>query len=126
MKNNFKKIIAGSYNDVAKREKPIDKDEAILLEEWKSIKDSDIAEITNNERLKILNDAKKAQNNYKKQQTKDFVLNIRTSGDVIDKIKKKSIRVGLNYQTYINAILYQVANDNINFDVFIKKIEQTT
>jgi predicted DNA binding CopG/RHH family protein len=120
-----KKVIAKSYNDVAKNEIPLDKEEKKLLGEWKNMNENDIIDIALDERKKILNDAKKAQNNYKKQNSRDTVLNIRVNSYVMDKIKEKSVSVGLNYQTYINAILHQIANDSINFRIFYKNLKKS-
>jgi predicted DNA binding CopG/RHH family protein len=113
-----KKIIADSYNSVAKKEKPLDDEEKELLEDWKNINHNDIIDIPTKEKKKVLNDFKKAQSNYKKQYGKDVVLNIRVNSGIITKIKEKSVSVGLNYQTYINSILHQIANDNIDFKIF--------
>ena len=82
----------------------LDQEEIDLLNE----EEKDIAETENEEFFD------EAIDNLRNR-TKLF--SIRYNVDVINKIKKKAASYGLNYQTYINLFLYQLANDKINFKI---------
>ena len=85
-----------------------------LDEEEIDLINEDIQEFGENETEKFFDNA---IDNLKSRRNKS--LSIRTNELVIDKIKTIANNNGLNYQTLINMILYQVANGKIDIRLVI-------
>lgn len=102
---------------------PLDDEEKEMLSEWKSIKFEDLKDETKEEfkaRKKELKACLKAQKEYKKDKRKlekSSQITIRCNNEVINKIKQKAGNYGMNYQTYINTFLYQLAQGNLSFEL---------
>jgi predicted DNA binding CopG/RHH family protein len=112
-----KKEYAEDLMDIAFNEIPLDDEERIAFDKWKNVSQDDIVEIPEKEKNQILKDVRKAQRDYKAEFKKNVVLNIRINNGIVEKIKQKALATGLNYQSYINAVLYQIAYDRINIEV---------
>ena len=102
---------------------PLDDEERAMLADWKSIKFEDLKDETKEEfkaRQKEFKACLKAQKEYRKEQKKlrkSKQITIRCNGEVIDKIKQKAADYGMNYQTYINTFLYQLAQGNLSIEL---------
>lgn len=102
---------------------PLDDEEKQMLAEWKSIKFEDLKDETKEEfkaRQKQFKACLKAQKEYRKERKKlekTTQITIRCNNEVINKIKQKADGYGMNYQTYINTFLYQLAQGNLSFEL---------
>lgn len=85
-----------------------------LDEEEIDLMNEDIKEFGKNETERFFDSA---IDNLKSRKNK--LLSIRTNELIIDKIKTIANNNGLNYQTLINMILYQVANGKIDIRLVI-------
>ena len=97
----------------------LDEEEKQMVKEWKNIKVDNLKDET-------VEDFTKRKQDKLKLKTEEFVavkqtkpITINTNINVIDKIKTIANNNGLNYQTLINMILYQVANGKIDIRLVI-------
>lgn len=102
--------------NILKNNKPIDKEEKKEFEVYKKLtlkdfEDDTIEDIKENE--KFIKEFEKAQKKVRKTK----LMTIRTEEYVIDKIKDKAMSYGLNYQTYINIFLKQLADGKFSIQI---------
>lgn len=105
-----KETIAKSYRELTSNVAPLDEEERRILDSWKETTEDNLKN-----RKDLLKTAIKMQKQYKK--SKDKTINLRVNGDILNNIKEISSKFGLNYQSYIGAILTQVANGNIKLEI---------
>lgn len=113
MQNLDKKEVVKILKNIAVNETPLDDEEKKELEDWKNIKESDIELCLADEDKEFANSFKSAQEDYKKSKQ----ITIRIETPTLNKIKNKAANYGLNYQTYINLFLYQLANDKFTIEL---------
>jgi predicted DNA binding CopG/RHH family protein len=106
----LKKAIIVSNKEVLSDFKPLDKEEEEVFKKYEEEKLEDI-ELSDD-----VEEFRKAQNEYKKEQ-KNQTMTLRINSEIREKIKELSKNIGLNYQTFINMILYQIANEKIKVEV---------
>lgn len=112
-------------NDYTKQEKemlkkypkmfePLDEEEKQIMEDVKN----GLYITPKNEEEKKEQYSKIAKSYTKSKETKAITL--RANKNVIEKIRKKADNCGINYQTYINMFLYQLAEGKIKIE-FVNK-----
>jgi predicted DNA binding CopG/RHH family protein len=106
----LKEAIIASNKEVLRNFKPLDKDEKEIFERYKNEKIEDI-EVSDN-----ISEFREAQEKYKKEQ-KSQIMTLRVNNNVREKIKMLAKNIGLNYQTFINVILFQIANESIKIEI---------
>ena len=105
-KSILEKEILKANKDLLTNTKPLDKEEKEILNTYENQTILDMDVYTNKKDLK---DLIKAQQEYKKSKQ----ITIRIQSSVINNIKQKAKSYGLNYQTYINIFLNQLAQDKL-------------
>lgn len=105
---DLKKVIIEANQEILKNYEPLDDEEKKLFEMYKTETVDDI-EFDDN----LLKQAREKQ----KKLNKDSILTIRINNNIKNSIKNIASETGLNYQSYINMILYQIATKKIRVNV---------
>ena len=105
-KNILKKEVLKANKSLSLEVKALDEEERKMLNDYKNNSINDIELLTDKDDLQ---DFIKAQKEYKKSRQ----ITIRVQNNIIDSIKQKAETYGLNYQTYINIFLNQLAKGEL-------------
>ena len=102
--------------DILKYNKPLDKEEKKEFEAYKKLKLEDFEDDTDEdlrEEEEFIKEFEKTQKKFRKTKP----MTIRAEEYVIDRIKNKAMIYGLNYQTYINMFLKQLADGKFTIEI---------
>jgi predicted DNA binding CopG/RHH family protein len=106
-----KKQLANSYRVAHKSITPIDEEEVNMLESWKNTRDNDVSFDD-----KTLKKVLEAQREYKMNYKKNTTITMRINSDMKEKIKLAANEVGLSYQSFLNMVIYRIAEGKLKID----------
>ena len=109
-KEELKKAIVESNIDIAENIVPLDDEEKELFDIYKNSTVDNIEIFDDDESLKSVREAQKELIN-------NSVNTIDIKSSVLNKIKTKAEEQGMDYKTYIDLFLYQLANDKIKITI---------
>ena len=110
-REELKRAIVESNKDIAENIVPLDDEEKELFDIYRNSTINDIEIFDDDKSLKSF---REAQEQFKKDNA-TTTIDVKVS--ILDKIKTKAEEQGMNYKTYIDLFLYQLANNKIKITI---------